>query len=66
MFILAYGTSKSSKVAIKMSRASHKIKDFDDGGTDSMSSISSEDDDQMDENDQRETPDLYRNSALGM
>jgi hypothetical protein len=48
-----------------MSRASNKIKDFDDGGTDSVSSISS-DEDQMDENDQRETPDLYRNSALGM
>jgi E3 ubiquitin-protein ligase HUWE1 len=50
-----------------MSRASGKGKISRDGKTESVSSTSSEDEDDVDDATGREeTPDLYRNSALGM
>jgi E3 ubiquitin-protein ligase HUWE1 len=56
----------STKVAIKMSRASGKTKDSSDEKEDSVGSdIASENDDTGQEP-RQETPDLYRNSSLGM
>ncbi|RDB16805.1 E3 ubiquitin-protein ligase TOM1-like [Hypsizygus marmoreus] len=57
-----------TKIAIKMSRASGKPKgSADDAKTESVSSIEPDDEDEEDEAvDREETPDLYRNSALGM
>ena len=55
----------SSKIAIKMSRASSKVKDLDDAKTESVASSDDEDED-LDHPGREETPDLYRNSALGM
>lgn len=53
-----------------MSRASEKAKDGDEGKADSSDTLSDEDegDDDIDVDDaaRDETPDLYRNSALGM
>lgn len=58
-----------------MSRASDKVKDTLDGKAESVGSLASEDDNDDDEDDgedepedptREETPDLYRNSALGM
>ncbi|KAF9012343.1 hypothetical protein BDQ17DRAFT_1232733 [Cyathus striatus] len=58
-----------TKVAIKMSKASSKSKEMSENvehySTSSMSSSDDDDDDIVDE-DREETPDLYRNSALGM
>lgn len=49
-----------------MSRATNKSKDvFDDAQSDSASSVDSEAD-VAEGNAREETPDLYRNSALGM
>ena len=53
-----------SKVAIKMSRSSSKGKEVQ-GKTESVPPESSDEDD-VEEADREETPDLYRNSALGM
>ncbi|KAG6878824.1 hypothetical protein C0992_007445, partial [Termitomyces sp. T32_za158] len=59
-----------TKLAIKMSRLSGKSKDIvGSSKSESESSISStdeEDDSDMEEEVREETPDLYRNSALGM
>ncbi|KAL0955931.1 hypothetical protein HGRIS_002119 [Hohenbuehelia grisea] len=58
-----------TKIAIKMSRTSGKGKDLPDGKATSVRSYMSEDDDDDDDEDdadREETPDLYRNSALGM
>ena len=55
-----------SKIAIKMSKASGKNKE-DSAQVEPMSSASEDEDEVMDDADARdETPDLYRNSALGM
>ena len=48
-----------------MSRASSKVKDLDDAKTESVASSDDEDED-LDHPGREETPDLYRNSALGM
>jgi E3 ubiquitin-protein ligase HUWE1 len=53
-----------SKIAIKMSRVSGKAKDSAEGRTESIESLGSEEDDE--DIGREETPDLYRNSALGM
>ncbi|KIJ61312.1 hypothetical protein HYDPIDRAFT_31398 [Hydnomerulius pinastri MD-312] len=59
-----------SRVAIKMSRTSDKSKDGVDGKAGSTGSVSDEDEDEddidVDDPGREETPDLYRNSALGM
>ncbi|KAJ6625623.1 hypothetical protein B0H10DRAFT_1782772 [Mycena sp. CBHHK59/15] len=57
-----------TKIAIKMSRTSSKNKDAVEGHkTESVTSIGSdEDEEEMRDADREETPDLYRNSALGM
>lgn len=59
-----------SKIAIKMSRTSGKGKHAVEGKEDMEDSELSEeeepDDDDDDETDREETPDLYRNSSLGM
>lgn len=64
----------STKIAIKMSRASEKTKEGGDDKAESVGSLAS-DDDEIDEDEEEEeagdrareeTPDLYRNSALGM
>ena len=57
-----------SRVAIKMSRASEKAKDGDEGKADSAGTLSEEEEgDNIDDDAPRdETPDLYRNSSLGM
>ncbi|KAH8119411.1 hypothetical protein DFH11DRAFT_1782299 [Phellopilus nigrolimitatus] len=58
-----------TKVAIKMGRASDKTKENQDKKSSSSSSLSSEEDDEdddMDNEGREETPDLYRNSSLGM
>ncbi|KAJ7647304.1 hypothetical protein FB45DRAFT_975025 [Roridomyces roridus] len=63
-----------TKIAIKMSRTSNKTKDAAEGQrVESESSIASDDDEDDDDDDEEmqadpreETPDLYRNSALGM
>ncbi|KAF7361866.1 hypothetical protein MVEN_00531100 [Mycena venus] len=58
-----------TKIAIKMSRTSNKNKDAAEGEkAESESSLGSEEDDEEMEEDtgREETPDLYRNSALGM
>ena len=58
-----------------MSRASDKAKDGADDKAESVGSLASDEDDDIDEEDEdegvedherEETPDLYRNSALGM
>jgi E3 ubiquitin-protein ligase HUWE1 len=54
-----------------MSRASDKGKDIAGGKVDSAGSLASDDDgdengDDMEDNGREETPDLYRNSSLGM
>ncbi|KAG2084945.1 hypothetical protein BD769DRAFT_1719709 [Suillus cothurnatus] len=56
-------------ITIKMSRATEKAKDGDDGKV--SQSVVSEDEDEdekidMDDDDRKETPDLYITSALGM
>ncbi|KAI5123932.1 hypothetical protein M0805_006347 [Coniferiporia weirii] len=57
-----------TKVAIKMGRATDKNKESQDRKSESSSSLSSDDegDDDMDTEEREETPDLYRNSSLGM
>ncbi|KAF7315636.1 hypothetical protein MIND_00079100 [Mycena indigotica] len=56
-----------TKVAIKMSRSSkNKAVDDDEKGDESSSSGSSDEVEDMEDSDREETPDLYRNSALGM
>ncbi|KAG5651874.1 hypothetical protein H0H81_007094 [Sphagnurus paluster] len=57
-----------TKIAIKMSRSSGKAKEAVEGTkAESLSSIDSDDDEDSDMDEGREeTPDLYRNSALGM
>jgi E3 ubiquitin-protein ligase HUWE1 len=58
--------SVSSKIAIKMSRASGKGKEID-GKNETVVSVSSDSEEEGSEDAGREeTPDLYRNSALGM
>jgi E3 ubiquitin-protein ligase HUWE1 len=54
-------------VAIKMSRTSNKNKDTVEGQkTESVTSGSDDEDEEMQNSGREETPDLYRNSALGM
>jgi hypothetical protein len=48
-----------------MSRVSGKVKDSTEGKAESISSVGSEEED-LGDVDREETPDLYRNSALGM
>ncbi|KAJ7188201.1 hypothetical protein C8R46DRAFT_1341056 [Mycena filopes] len=57
-----------TKIAIKMSRTSNRNKDTAEGQKSETASSSSEDDDdeEMQDTGREETPDLYRNSALGM
>ncbi|KAJ7084416.1 hypothetical protein B0H15DRAFT_888578 [Mycena belliarum] len=56
-----------SKIAIKMSRTSNKHKDVPEGEkAESITSMGSEDEEEMHDTGREETPDLYRNSALGM
>lgn len=57
-----------TKIAIKMSRLSGKTSKEEAEGSkaDSASSSGSEDDDDLEDRGREETPDLYRNSALGM
>ncbi|KAG6336038.1 hypothetical protein ID866_3054 [Astraeus odoratus] len=59
-----------SRVAIKMSRASDKVKDGAEGKEESSEAISDESSEEEDidvgDHEREETPDLYRNSALGM
>lgn len=56
-----------TKVAIKMSKASGKGKDADDSKLSESTPSSTSEEDQESENEGREeTPDLYRNSALGI
>ncbi|KAF9227402.1 hypothetical protein BS17DRAFT_727628 [Gyrodon lividus] len=59
-----------SRVAIKMSRASEKLKDGTEGKAESTGSMSEEEEEEEDVDDddvgREETPDLYRHSALGM
>lgn len=57
-----------TKIAIKMSRSSEKNKELVEGVKAESISSSSEDDESgmEDETGREETPDLYRNSALGM
>lgn len=56
----------STKIAIKMSRVSDKHKDNFIEQEDSIDSDISEEDEDTDDADAEETPDLYRNSSLGM
>ncbi|KIJ18752.1 hypothetical protein PAXINDRAFT_167299 [Paxillus involutus ATCC 200175] len=59
-----------SRVAIKMSRASEKLKDGTEGKAESTGSMSEEEEEEedidVDDAGREETPDLYRHSALGM
>jgi E3 ubiquitin-protein ligase HUWE1 len=59
-----------TKIAIKMSRASDKSKDSAEGKANSVGSLASEeeedDGEDMEDAGREETPDLYRNSSLGM
>lgn len=55
----------STKIAIKMSRSSTKTKE-DFVKDDSVSADSESEDENMEDENREETPDLYRNSALGM
>jgi E3 ubiquitin-protein ligase HUWE1 len=57
-----------TKIAIKMSRSSGKTsKEVAEGAkAESASSSGSDDDDDLEDTRREETPDLYRNSALGM
>lgn len=61
-----------SKIAIKMSRTSDKVKDSEEVKADledlEETGLSDEEDDMDDHGDEtrEETPDLYRNSSLGM
>lgn len=57
--------STRTKIAIKMSKISNKTKE-DMAKDYSISSDSSTEDESMDDEPREETPDLYRNSALGM
>ncbi|KAH9485384.1 E3 ubiquitin-protein ligase ptr1 [Psilocybe cubensis] len=54
-----------TKIAIKMSRSSTKTKE-DIVKEDSVSADSESEDEDMEDDNREETPDLYRNSALGM
>jgi E3 ubiquitin-protein ligase HUWE1 len=57
----------SSKIAIKMSRASGKGKEALDGKDETSVSVSSDsEEEEVEGTGREETPDLYRNSALGM
>jgi E3 ubiquitin-protein ligase HUWE1 len=59
----------STRIAIKMSRASEKAKDGGDGKVSQSAASEDEDEDEnidVDDDDREETPDLYRTSALGM
>lgn len=58
-------TFNRTKVAIKMSRASGKTKDLPDEGV-ADSDGDSEVEDVASNEAREETPDLYRNSSLGM
>lgn len=57
-----------TKVAIKMSRAPGKARDLDSPKPGIISPITSDEEDEEEEarDTREETPDLYRNSALGM
>lgn len=55
-----------TKVAIKMSRVSDKHKDTLVEEEESIDSDMSEDDEDTEDAEREETPDLYRNSSLGM
>jgi E3 ubiquitin-protein ligase HUWE1 len=57
-----------TKIAIKMSRSSAKSSKDAAGGAkaESAPSSDSEDDEDLEDTGREETPDLYRNSALGM
>lgn len=56
-----------TKIAIRMSRVSDKQRDSIAEESESSGSEETDDDDQSgDEREHVETPDLYRNSALGM
>lgn len=54
-----------TKIAIKMSRVSDKQKDTLEESESEESDVSDEDEAMVDP-DREETPDLYRNSSLGM
>ena len=61
----------STRIAIKMSRATEKTKDGGDGKVSQSVVSDDEEEDEfidvdVDDDDREETPDLYRNSALGM
>jgi len=58
-------TFNRTKVAIKMSRASGKTKDLPDEDV-ADSDVDSEIEDAESNEAREETPDLYRNSSLGM
>ncbi|KAJ2921271.1 hypothetical protein H1R20_g15823, partial [Candolleomyces eurysporus] len=58
-------TTALSKIAMKMSRSSSKLKEEEDESSGSESSASEDEDEDVDV-EREETPDLYRNSALGM
>ena len=67
--ITMFDFSFRTKIAIKMSRASDKQKDSPLDKPESVDSDLSEEDegdDDMEDEGQDETPDLYRNSSLGM
>ena len=55
-----------TKIAIRMSRVSDKHKDAMVEESESEESEGSDEDDAMVDPDREETPDLYRNSSLGM
>jgi E3 ubiquitin-protein ligase HUWE1 len=60
---------QSTRIAIKMSRATERAKDGGDGKVSQSVVSEDEDDDEnidVDDDDREETPDLYRTSALGM
>ena len=59
---------RRTKVAIKMSRSSAKSKESGEGAkSESETSFSSDEEEEgIEDEDREETPDLYRNSALGM
>jgi E3 ubiquitin-protein ligase HUWE1 len=58
--------STSTKIAIKMGRATDKGRDPNKAEDDAASSAFSADEEEQEEVEREETPDLYRNSALGM
>ncbi|KAL6310318.1 hypothetical protein BKA93DRAFT_924556 [Sparassis latifolia] len=55
-----------SKIAIKMSRVSDKSKDIPDESADMMDTTLSDEEEAPEEHEGDETPDLYRNSSLGI